>query len=163
MQTHTPAHVAQLSRAEARARRPQRKERVAASSDRVGFYRVGISRRFDRLLKIYSSSKKGAAAPRVVQQLSERSGPSLGWGQMAGAQEERGNQCHDAEGTRQPQITTPEGMSGPEHTRGFLFPYFLIVLELYEHEVVSSLRPGLAVEGRDESWLTAPFPSILRK
>lgn len=115
------------------------------------------------MLKIYSPSKKGAAALRAVQQLSERSGPSPGWGQMAGAQEERGNQCHNTEGTRQPQITTPEGMSGPEHTRGFLFPCFLVVLELYEHEVVSSLRPGLAVEGRDESWLTVPFPSILRK
>lgn len=57
-------------------------------------------------------------------------------------------------------------MSGPEHTRGFLFLYFLVVLEFHEHEVVSSLKTGLAVQGHDESWrsrLAVPFPSILRK
>lgn len=61
---------------------------------------------------ISSSAASGAAPLRV-------------WGDMAGDQEEaEKNQCHDSEVIRQPQITTEEEMSGPEHRRGFVWVFF---------------------------------------
>jgi len=58
-------------------------------------------------------------------------------------------------------------MSGPEHTRGFVWVFFFLLLfwTIYElAQVVSFLKAGLAVKGQDESWksrLTVPFPSVL--
>lgn len=132
IQTHTPADVAQHSQPKNRHKNHEQRKKELHLATAFGFttskFHVGLSGcqwfiPFPAFKEQHFQEQPRSTASGAT--------PLQAWGEMAGVQEEWGNQSYNTEVIRQPQITTQGGMSGPEHTRGFVwvcFVFFIVVV-----------------------------------